>query len=176
MLNCDSKIKLANNLSLNSILTIVQVEIYSNNIKTLTNNVKFAIYDENKNKLNLSVYKDEKVIINYKLKSIESIISKIHEYLLIDIDILNIESPPFNDICWGQIIVNGKDLNLGDRIEKLYLNYSECDINCQYDKTNIQKRIISCNCTSLLNIESKIEEPTFKQKYLSYFQDSSLIL
>ena len=46
----------------------MQVEIFSNNQKTLTNNVKFAIYDENKNKLNLDVCKDEKVIINYKIK------------------------------------------------------------------------------------------------------------
>lgn len=67
MLKCETKLRQTNNLSENSTLTIVQVEIYSNNSRTLTNNVKYAIYDENKNKLNLSVCKNEKVGINYKL-------------------------------------------------------------------------------------------------------------
>ena len=96
------------------------------------------------------------------------------KYLQIDIDLLNIESSFFNDICYGSFLLNGKNLNLQERIKKLFLNYSVCDINCIYDKTNIQKKTISCNCTSLLNIESKIEEPKFKQKTLSYSQYSSL--
>jgi hypothetical protein len=95
--------------------------------------------------LDLSVCKDEKVIINYKLKNNDLIISKIHMNLEQDIDILNIESPPFNDVCSGQIIMDGKSLKLQERIEKLYLNYSICDINCEYDKVNIKKRTISCN-------------------------------
>ena len=47
MLKCETKLRQTNNLSENSTLTIVQVEIYSNNSRTLTNNVKYAIYDEN---------------------------------------------------------------------------------------------------------------------------------
>ena len=174
LLNCQTKLKQTNNLNDNNILTIVQIEIYSDNNKTLTNNVRFVIYDENKKKLNLSGCDGEKVKINYKMKNNYEIFYKLEVYSDLGIDLLDIESPFFNDICYHDIIIlNDEFLNLSKRIELLYINYSMCDNNCEYDKVNIKKRSISCNCTSLLSIESKIENPTFKQKEL-YFQFSSI--
>ena len=64
-------------------------------------------------------------------------------------------------------------MNLEERINDIYVNYSICDNNCEYEKININKLTISCICTSLLSIESKTETPAFKQKDLS-FQYTSL--
>ena len=167
LLNCEEKLRLANNLNENNTLTIVQVEIYSKNNKTLTNNVQFAIYDENKKKLNLSLCDGEKIRINYKMKKKEyyDIIIKVKDYMDFGVDLLDIESPFFNDICSNHIVeINDKFLNLEERIKLLYINYSICDFNCEYDKINIDNKTISCNCTSLIGIESNIEEPKFKQK------------
>ena len=50
LLNCEQNLIESFNLSYNSIITIVQVEIYSSNDERLTNHVKFAIFDENKKK------------------------------------------------------------------------------------------------------------------------------
>ena len=68
MLNCETKLKQGNNVDLNNKLIIVLLEIFSDNSKTLTNNIKLVIYDENKKKLNLSLCDGEKVKINYKMK------------------------------------------------------------------------------------------------------------
>ena len=65
-------------------------------------------------------------------------------------------------------------MNLEDRIKKIYVNYSICDNNCEYARINNQNNTASCICFSLLNIESKIEEPKFKQKTLTYIQDSDI--
>ena len=64
-------------------------------------------------------------------------------------------------------------MNLEERIKKIYVNYSICDNNCEYEKINIKKLTISCICTSLLSIESKTKTPAFKQKNL-IFQHISL--
>ena len=64
-------------------------------------------------------------------------------------------------------------MNLEEGINDIYVNYSICDNNCEYEKININKLTISCICTSLLSIESKTETPAFKQKDLS-FQYTSL--
>jgi len=50
---------------------IVQVEIVSKHFETLTNNVRFVIYDENKTKLDLSVCDGVNIRINYKIKKDE---------------------------------------------------------------------------------------------------------
>ena len=173
LLNCETKLKQGNNVDLNNKLIIVLLEIFSDNSKTLTNNIKLVIYDENKKKLNLSVCDGEKVKINYKMKKNYEIIQKIEKFSLFGIDILDIDSPFFNDICSDDIIINGEFFNLEERINNLYVNYSICDNNCEYEKINIKKLTISCICTSLLSIESKTESPAFKQKNLS-FQYTSL--
>ena len=74
-----------------------------------------------------------------------------------------------NDICSEDIIIqNDEFLNIEERINNLYVIYSICDNNCEYEKINIKKLTISCICTSLLSIESITESPTFKQKNLNF--------
>jgi hypothetical protein len=64
------------------------------------------------------------------------------------------------------LTLNEKLLNLIQRIEKLYYNYSVCDNNCEYDKINITNWIVSCTCSPLLDIDSKIENPHLNKKHL----------
>ena len=68
----------------------------------------------------------------------------------------------------------GEYMPLENRIKKIYLNYSICDSNCEYEGINNQKNTISCICSSGLNIESKIEDPKFKKKTLTYLQISDI--
>jgi len=48
LLNCETKLKLDNNISESNNLIIVLLELFSDNHQTLTNNIKLAIYDEKK--------------------------------------------------------------------------------------------------------------------------------
>ena len=154
---------------------IVQVEIVSNYYITLTNNVQFAIYDENKKKLDLSVCDGVNVRINYKIKNKEILENYRFYHSKYNIDIFNIEDPFFNDNCFSYIDPYSDEyMVLEDRIEQIYVNYSICDNNCEYDRVNNQNNLISCICFSLHNIESKIEAPKFKQKTLTYLQYSDI--
>ena len=77
----------------------------------------------------------EKVKINYKMKKNYEIIQKIEKFSKFGIDILDFDSPFFNDICSEDIIIqNNEFLNLEERINNLYVNYSICDNNCEYEK------------------------------------------
>ena len=161
--NCEKKLREANNLNKDNIITIVQVEIYSNNDKRLTNHVKFAMFDENKKKMDLSICDGEEVIINYRLK--ESDTQKINNFLKDDdITLLNSKLIPFDkDICSFQFLDNEKALNLKNEQRSLYA----CEINCKYILLDLPNQKIVCKCFSLNSIESEIEEPTFKEKKIS---------
>ena len=176
LLECEKKLRHYYNLNDNNLLMIVQVEIVSKHFETLTNNVRFAIYDENKKKLDLSVCDGVNIRINYKIKKDEKILEDYRFYQSkYNIDIFNIKDPFFNDICFPFFDPeSGEYMNLEDRIEKIYANYSICDNNCEYVKIDNQNNTASCICFSLLNIESKIEEPKFKQNTLTYLQDSEI--
>ena len=175
LLECEKKLRHYNNLNDNNLLTIVQVEIVSNYYITLTNNVQFAIYDEDKKKLDFSVCDGVNVRINYKIKNKEILEKYKFYHSKYNIDIFNIEDPFFNDICFSYIDpYSGEYLVLEDRIEEIYVNYSICDDNCEYDRVNNQNNLISCICFSLHNIESKIEVPKYKQKALTYLQYSDI--
>ena len=128
LLKCEKKLRDYYNLNDNNLLVIVQLEIFSNSIQTLSNNVKYAIYDENKKKLNLSVCDGVKVRINYEIKDKKLLKDYIFYHSKYNIDIYNINDPFFNDICSDMVIeydesLNGELLNLEERINKIYENY-----------------------------------------------------
>ena len=101
------------------------------------------------------------------MKKNYEIIQKIEKFSKFGTDILDIESPFFNDICSDDIItINNEFLNLEKRINILYINYFICDNNCEYEKINIKKLTISC-ISSLLRIESKTESLHSNKKILS---------
>ena len=173
LLKCEKKLRDYYNLNDNNLLVIVQLEIFSNSIQTLSNNVKYAIYDENKKKLNLSVCDGVKVRINYEIKDKKLLKDYIFYHSKYNIDIYNINDPFFNDICLPFLDpYSGEFMTLKDRIEKIYMNLSKCENNCEYDRINDQDNTISCICFSIPNIESKIEAPKFQQKELTYLQYS----
>ena len=144
LLECEKKLRHYNNLNDNNLLMIVQVEIVSNYYITLTNNVQFAIYDENKKKLDLSVCDGVNVRINYKIKNKEILENYRFYHSKYNIDIFNIEDPFFNDKCFSYIDPDSNEyMVLEDRIEQIYVNYSICDNNCEYDRVNNQNNLIS---------------------------------
>ena len=177
LLNCEEKLREVYKLKENNLLTILQVEIDSNDENTLTNIVKYGIFDENKIRLNLSIC--ENIKVNYKINNISSLnLTKLTYYSNKGIDILNIEDPFFNDICFIYS-ENDLDIILKDRIKYIYQNYSICDSDCKYEKINIEKMTISCICSSSSNIELENKNPIFKQKIpqiLNYFQDSTGVI
>ena len=57
-----------------------QIETISNNGQSLTNTIEYAVYNENKERLDLSICKDELININYQMNTSKVNMSKIMYY------------------------------------------------------------------------------------------------
>ena len=172
-LECEDILRKKYNLSDEEILTIIQIEIDKMKENSLTNQVEYAVYDEERNKLNLSFCEDIEIKINYYIKNNSLLnISKISHYSNLGIDILNIKHSFFNDICYPFSNTNS-DLILKDRVTDIYQNFSLCDNNCDYDKIDIQNMTIACTCSVKTEINIKVEPPVFGEIVKDTFKDSN---
>ena len=172
-LSCEQKLK--NLYTLNNLI-LVQVEVNMNEENSLTNKVFYSIFDENKNEVDLSICNDDHIKINYQIKDNSPLNTTMVLYFAnMGVDILNINDPFFNDICFV-FSINNLDVILKDRIKHIYQNYSFCDSDCTYENINLEKNIISCSCSinHLDNIQKNdARVPIFKKKILSKLQSST---
>ena len=96
--NCENILRDKNELSQSSVLTVYQIEIENSNDQSLINEVEYAVFDEDKNRLDLSVCKEEIIQINYQLDTTMINMTTINYYSELGIDVFNIEDLFFNDI------------------------------------------------------------------------------
>ena len=133
-------------LSSEEILTVLQIDINKMNEKSLINQIEYAIYNEKKEKLNLEYCKNTEFKVHYDIKNYTLLNKSMITYFSnLGIDILDIQDPFFNDICFPYSN-SESDIVLKDRIADIYQNYSFCDNNCEYDGINLENMSISCSC------------------------------
>ena len=152
------------------ILTVLQIEIESKNENSLVNQVEYAIYDSQKVKLDLSYCKNAQIKVSYEIKN-SSLLNTtlISSFSEAGIDIFNIKDNFFNDICYAYS--NGNtDITLEDRVNDIYQNYTLCEDNCDYEKVDISKNNIVCNCKVNTNIT--VEETTFTSDVVGMIKNS----
>ena len=172
-LSCEDKL---NNLYTLNNLILVQVEVNMNEENSLTNKIFYSIFDENKNEVDLSICSNDHIKINYKIKDNSPLnTTMVLNFANMGVDILNINDPFFNDICFVYSI-NNLDVILKDRVKYIYQNYSFCDSDCTYENINLEKNIISCSCS--INHLDNIQKNDaimliFKEKILSTLQKST---
>ena len=172
-LECENTLRKKNGLSDDTILTVIQMEIYKNDDNSLTNQVEYAVYNDNKLRLDLSVCANDKIEINYAISNASAInLNDISYYSDIGVDIFNIKDNFFNDICYPYSN-DSSDMILKDRISNIYQNYSMCDNNCEYNKINISLMTITCDCNIKSNVDAKKEDLKFDKIYLDLFKESS---
>ena len=173
-LECEKTLRSINNISPSSQLYLVTLEIYKSNKKSLTNQVEYEIYDENKNKLDLSVCDNEEIEIHYSISN-SSLLdkAKINYFSELGIDILNSKDVFFNDICFPYS-EKSTDVILNDRIEYIYQNYSMCDENCNYEKIDLKTMTITCKCGAKKKVNTELEKLTFDHILLDIVSNSSI--
>ena len=155
--NCENILREKNGLSQSSILTVYQIEIDNFNENSLINKVEYAVFNENKDRLDLSVCEDEKIEINYQIDSSKINKTKVDYYSDLGVDVFDIEDEFFNDICYSYS-ENDADMILTDRVNHIYQNYSLCESNCEYDKINLTDNLVTCQCSVKTNADI-IEKP-----------------
>ena len=172
-LECENTLRKKNNLSPDAILTVIQIEIYKYDEKALTNQVEYAVFDDKKQKLDLTVCENDKIEINYAISNKTKLdFEEISNYLDIGVDVFNIKDNFFNDICYPYS-ENNSDIILQDRISDIYQNYSLCDNNCEYNKINLTTKTVSCTCKIKEEVETVKPELKFDKIYLDLFSETS---
>ena len=171
---CEQILRKVNNISEDRILTILQIEIDKLNSQSLTNQVEYAIYDDEKNKLDLSCCKNTPIIVTYEIKEASVLNQSMIEYFSdMNIDIFNIKDSFFNDICYS-FSTDYSDIILKDRILDIYQNYSLCDNECEYDKINIENMTVVCSCEVKTEINTEVTEPKFSKMIEDSFANSNI--
>jgi hypothetical protein len=170
--NCEKILRTKKVLS-SSLLTIYQIEIDNTDERSLTNNVEYVIFDENKTILDLSVCDNTKIDIYYQINTSMINKTKVTYYSELGIDIFNIKDNFFNDICYPYSESNS-DMILKDRISDIYQNYSICENNCEYNKINFIDNIVNCKCDIKTKVESKREPPKLDTVVVDSFKDTNL--
>ena len=175
LLECENILRKKYNLN-DTKLTILQLEINKNNEQALTNQIEYAIYNENNELLNLSVCSDKIIKINYEIKNTSSLdLSTVNHFSEKGIDILNINDDFFNDICYGYSI-NNSDITLEDRVEEIYQNYSLCDNDCTYENANMDTMMISCKCKIKTSVEAENDSLSFTEAVIETFENSNIFV
>ena len=137
---CIDKIINLYNLTLYPIIAIID------NIDCLGNlNTKYILYNpETGIKLNTSICSNSSIIIKKQIPSF--IKDKLNWLIIQNIDILNISSPFYSNICFHFKSHNGKDMTLKDRFLYYYPNISFCNENCKYKNINYDTMVATCIC------------------------------
>ena len=146
---------------------IVQINLVNSNEKCLNDQVEYKIYDENGQPIELSTCKDLTIKVKYQIKNASKLnIPKILELAEKGIDIFDIKSEFYNDICYPYSDDNSdSDMILYDRVSDIYQNYSLCGKECKYDSFNIDKMTAYCNCKVKQEVSAELEEGNF-QSYI----------
>ena len=145
---CYSKIQVKYKRSKKLIIVVVIKKVKDQNIKT----TKFYIYDpETGEKIPY-----EKICENYTAIVHEYILPKINltsininSMLFLtkqNIDIFNLSSPFYSDICYSFETYNKKDISLRDRISIIFPNITLCENGCQIKSINLTALKTNCDC------------------------------
>ena len=137
--------------------------------------IEYEVYNNFGEKVDLSIYKDVEINIEYKIKNISALdVEKIKYFRQKRIDILKIEDDFFNEICFP--FSDGKsnsDMILNDRVSDIYQNCSLCEQGCEYEYLNIETMFVNCNCKIKKQINPIIKEGPFKSYITSSFLNSN---
>ena len=171
--NCERKLR-ENPKYSSSNFSIFQIELSNLYESSLINEVEYAVFNEKRENIDLSVCKDEKIEINYEIKNTSLInISKINYYSEQGIDIFNSKHQFFNDICYPYS-EEDSDIILQDRITDIYENYSLCEKNCNYEGINTTLNTIKCECSVKTYTDTTVEEPKLNEIIIGTFTKSNI--
>ena len=146
---------------------IVQINLHNSNENCLNDQVEYKIFDEDGQSIELSICKDITIKVGYQVKDTSKLnIPKMLELAEKGIDIFDIKSEFYNDICYPYSNDDSdSDMILFDRVSDIYQNYSLCGKGCKYDSFNTDKMTAYCDCEVKQEVSTDLEEGNF-QSYI----------
>ena len=166
---CEKILRNHYNISDESILTFVQLELDNYDTQSFINQVEYLIVNDKKEickDVNIQIYNSIKEGIYLDMKYITNFNNS-------GIDIFNIKDKFFNEIC-NPYSDSKNDIILQDRIKYIYQNYSLCNKECTYNNINIENRTIACNYSVKQNLSTIISPLNLKEEKKSSIMDSNI--
>ena len=164
LMNCEKILKAKYNIPENEVLNIMKIDIKRKETNSLQ--VEYEIYSEDFQLLNLNDCFNEtvRITIPYSLKNIKmnkyrklseeiDLEKKYKLGLKFGYDILDPNSPFYNDICTEFDSEYSTDLIIEDRKKYYYLPQMFCEDTCNYVSYNINTYKVNCDCK--IKIEPK---------------------
>ena len=119
-----------------------------NDCFNLGKNTHIEVYDYSGNKLDLSICKEDIVVMKYIGDVTELNIESAKSLSTQGIDVFNADDDFFNDICHPFDNPNGTDIILKDRRNDIYQNVSFCQNGCSYSGVDYDLMAANCICDS----------------------------
>ena len=170
--SCYDKIKSNSTLNYNElIIAIIDKKIGSKNERKV---IKYGLYSPLTGKyLNSEeICKDDKIVIKEDIsnKILESgvDIDVIKDLIEDGVDVFNISSPFYNDICY-QYNFN-KDVPLKDRVFEFFPNISLCEQGCDFVGINMTTLNSECQC-SFTRKEADLKDKVLDQAQIGFVED-----
>ena len=156
---CEAVLREQYNISSDRILSFFLLEVHNEEISSLVNYVEYEVFDDNRNLLDLSYCSDQKLKIVYQLKDTlsDSDIDKLKRFKENNIDLLDLNSRFYNDICFPYS-EGDSDLTLKDRVKKYFKNFTLCEVNCEYKSIDLEKMAITCDCPVKIELNENIQK------------------
>ena len=163
--SCETKLKLYNNISENSSLLILKMDIYEKGLLIPT--IEYEVFNiETKEPLDLNLCKDIKIKLNIPVNIDEKNLFK-----------YNSSNEYYNDICYSYTTTNNTDIIIKDRRnEYIDQNLSLCENNCDYNTYNNNTKKVLCECNIKIKIPLISEIIINKDKLLNNFIDIKNII
>jgi hypothetical protein len=144
--SCIQQLKVDNNISLNKDLIIAVIDIFSSGIDKPITSFGF-FHPDTGEKLDAAKSCYNKNVIMYE--NILNIIEDEYALNLLKtqkIDIFDLKSDFYNNICFHFDSPNGKDATLQDRLKTFYPNITLCDEGCRNKGVNLTSMEAKCEC------------------------------
>jgi len=145
---CFRKIQIQYKINQNLIIVVLIQKANNKNIKT----TKFQIYDP----ITFEKIPYEEICENYSAIIQENLLQKINSSSLNinsilfltkqNIDVFNLSSPFYIDICYSFETYNKKDIALKDRVSIFFPNITLCEDGCEIKSINLSSLKVNCDC------------------------------
>ena len=164
---CENILKNYYNLNKNYPLVILLIETKSPT-NAIVNSIQIEIYDQNKNKLDLSLCSNTPITIYYALNEDKTVnVDLVNNLQNIGYDLFNISSDFYTERCLNYY-VNGNDVVVKDRVDDIYQNVSICESNCSFKEYYIENNRSKCSC---FNFYKEDNETYIKKEIHGFFEN-----
>jgi hypothetical protein len=146
---------------------ILKIEIKRND--NPTNQIEYAIFNNQFKRIDLSICSETNMIIRNVLNFTQINYNSMISLGKNGYDIFNPNDDFYNNVCSKYKTINGRDIINKDRKYDFFQNYSLCEENCKYNGLNFNDYTINCICSVKINITTNNNKFNFLSIYEIFY-------